>query len=114
MAKSQEEHYQEFLSRIQTRDAFREEIRGKLKAIEASGFPTDITDSQIDFLCSVLPLNTIGKPPFWPPFDMRAQSEFDAQVAAGVCIVCKDSAAPGTRYCGGDRGCVCVRHEANA
>lgn len=62
-----EEHYQEFLKRIPTKKAFQDEIEGKLKAVAASGFPSPISDDQISFLCSILPINILGKPQFWPP-----------------------------------------------
>ena len=42
-------------------------------------------------------------------FEERTKAErqrvFDAQVEAGVCIICGRAAKKGTRYCGGDRGC---------
>lgn len=35
----------------------------------------------------------------------RSQAEFEAQVKAGICIICGRPAQAGTRYCYGDGGC---------
>lgn len=67
MTLTQEEHYQEFLKRIPTREAFRAEVEGKLKAVQESGFPHGLDDNDIDMFLSLVPLNTLGKPQFWPP-----------------------------------------------
>lgn len=67
---SQEDHYNNFLARIPTIEAFRAEIKGKLEAIRENSFPIGLDDdSHISLLVSLLPLDTIGKPQFWPPQD---------------------------------------------
>lgn len=64
---TQEQHYQAFLARIPTEEAFVAEVQGKLKAIKDSGWPLGLKDADINMLCSLLPLNTVGEPQFWPP-----------------------------------------------
>ena len=36
----------------------------------------------------------------------ETQQQFDLQVKAGICVICNHPAEPGTRLCGGDRGCL--------
>lgn len=64
---SADEHYKNFLSRIQTREAFQAEIKGKLHAVLRSGYPLEIRPNQIDELVAILPMDTLGSPQFWPP-----------------------------------------------
>lgn len=36
---------------------------------------------------------------------LARQAAFDVEVASGKCHICGGKSEPGTRYCGGDRGC---------
>ena len=65
-ATIQDYHYSEFLSRIQTRDEFHAEMVGKINAVLDSGYPLPIARNQINEIVSILSLNTIGNPQFWP------------------------------------------------
>ena len=62
-----ERHYQNMLARIQTREDFFHEMTEKLIAIKESGYPIPIEERKINELVCLLSLDTIGKPPFWPP-----------------------------------------------
>ncbi len=64
--KTSEEHYQEFLSRIPTREAFRAEMIGKLNAVIGDGYPLPISKENIMELVAILPMDTLGDPQVWP------------------------------------------------
>src|ERR1700742_4784981 len=61
-----DDHWLNFLGRIQTREAFRFEVVGKLQAVRESGFPLSITEEQVNELVSIISLDTIGDPQIWP------------------------------------------------
>lgn len=61
-----DQHWANLLSRIQTREAFVFEIKGKLQALKESGYPLPLEEKNIDELVAILALDTMGDPQIWP------------------------------------------------
>lgn len=62
-----EAHYRKFLARIQTRNDFHKEMTGKLEAVIDSGYPLPIDKKDISELVTIMAMDTLGDPQYWPP-----------------------------------------------